>query len=59
MQLQLGRLACVLGMIALAWLAVSGNTYSQLRDSDPDWVELEAPAPPPFDAKRLVTFDLV
>jgi hypothetical protein len=45
-------------LVALACLSAAGPSLAQLRDLDPDWVELEAPAPPLFEIKRLVPFEL-
>jgi CNP1-like family len=45
-------------LVALALFAAAGPSMAQLRDLDPDWAELEAPAPPEFNLKRLVPFDL-
>jgi hypothetical protein len=42
---------------ALLFLGMS-NVFSQLAADDPDWKEIDAPAPPEFDRKRLVAVDM-
>ena len=44
-------LACVL-------LLAAGQATAQLRDADPDWRESEVPAPPDFDASRVILLDM-
>jgi CNP1-like family len=45
-------------LVALASLFCAGAALAQLAAEDPDWKESDTPAPPTFDIKRLVPFDV-
>ena len=44
--------------LAAGLAAASLGAAAQLTPPDPDWKELEAPAPPAFEVSRLVPFDV-
>lgn len=44
--------------LAGAVLLFAGQATAQLRDADPDWRESEVPAPPDFDAARVIQLDM-
>jgi hypothetical protein len=43
---------------ALVGVLSCGTAVAQLPADDPDWKESDTPAPPTFDSKRLVPFDV-
>ncbi len=47
---------CAWALLANLWCA--GASLAQLAAENPDWKESEAPAPPAFEIKRLVPFDV-
>lgn len=44
-------------LAVLLFLGLS-QVYAQLAADDPDWKEVDAPAPPEFDRRRLVAVDM-
>jgi CNP1-like family len=47
-----------LALLALGMALCCGMAWAQLAADDPDWKESDAPAPPAFDLKRLVPFEV-
>lgn len=49
---------------ALAWMLLPAlwayclTAQAQLRDEDPDWVEMQTPTPPAYDFQRQIGFDI-
>ena len=51
------RSAASMVFAALTFLGMP-QVHAQLAADDPDWKEVDAPAPPEFDLKRLVAVDV-
>ena len=45
-------------VLACALMLAVGQAGAQLRDEDPDWRESEVPAPPDFDATRVIPLEM-
>lgn len=45
-------------VLACALMLAVGQAGAQLRDEDPDWRESEVPAPPDFDAARVIPLEM-
>lgn len=54
--LTLWRQRCT--VLALASLFCASAAVAQIAADDPDWKESDTPAPPTFDLRRLVPFDV-